>query len=142
MTITSHNGFALLELPLSVHPEDIDRLGHVNNVVYLRWVQEAATAHWRHAATAAQQEEYVWVVMRHEIDYVRPAKLGDSLVARTHVADPVGAKFDRYVEIVRVPDEQLMAKARSIWVAIDPKTGRPRRVTEELVGRFRAAAGG
>ena len=57
------------ELAITITPEDIDELGHVNNVVYLRWVQETAVAHWRAAATPAQQAEVVWVVVRHEIEY-------------------------------------------------------------------------
>jgi len=132
--------FAVFEIPLTVKPEDIDRLGHVNNIVYLRWVQDAATAHWRHAATEAQKSEIVWVVMRHEIDYLRPAMPGDELVARTHVAEPTGAKFDRHVEIVRVSDGTLLAKARSVWVALDPQSGRPRRVGADVTERFRIPA--
>jgi acyl-CoA thioester hydrolase len=129
-------GATLYELPLTVLSDDIDGLGHVNNIVYLRWVQEAATAHWNSAATEEQKAEYVWVVVRHEIDYLRPAMLGDDLIARTHVGDLTGAKFDRHVEIWRLSDNQLLARARSVWVAIDARTGRPRRVSETLRARF------
>jgi acyl-CoA thioester hydrolase len=124
------------EVALDIQPEDIDGLGHVNNIVYLRWVQEAATAHWRAAATQSQQEDMVWVVVRHEIDYLHPAVPGDRLAARTHVGELSGAKFDRHVEIRRVGDERLLARARSVWVALDPRTGRPRRVPPELRDRF------
>ena len=131
-------GPSLFELPLSVQPEDIDTMGHVNNIVYLRWVQEAAAAHWNAAATEEQKTGYAWVVVRHEIDYLRPALLGDQLAARTHVGVASGAKFDRHVEIWRITDETILARARSVWVAIDPRSGRPRRVGEELRARFHA----
>ena len=126
----------VFELPLRVLPEDIDVRGHVNNIVYLRWVQEAATAHWNAGATEEQKDEYVWVVVRHEIDYLRPALPGDDLVARTHVGEAAGAKFDRHVEVWRASDNQLLARARSVWAALDARTGRPRRVGEELRMRF------
>ena len=127
------------EVPLTVDGADIDAMGHVNNIVYLRWVQEAATAHWNSAATAEQRASYAWVVVRHEIDYLRPAMPGDALVARTHVGAVSGAKFDRHVEIWRPADNQLLARARTVWVAIDPDSGRPRRVGLDLTTRFHTA---
>src|SRR5579871_932656 len=96
----------VFELPLQIAEADIDGMGHVNNIVYLRWVQEAATAHWYSVVTEQQRADYAWVVVRHEIDYLRPALLGDTLVARTHVGEASGAKFDRYVEIWRITDNQ------------------------------------
>ncbi|HLJ57546.1 MAG TPA: thioesterase family protein [Chthonomonadaceae bacterium] len=127
---------AVFELPIAVQADDIDGRAHVNNIVYLRWVQDAAAAHWFAAATAEQQAEYVWVVVRHEIDYLRPAVLGDSLVARTHVGAASGARFDRFVEIVRSADGTVLARARSMWAALDATTGRPRRVDAALRARF------
>lgn len=122
----------VFELPLQVQEEDLDGLNHVNNVVYLRWVQDVATAHWRAAATEEALAEYAWVALRHEIDYLRPALLGDALVARTHVGEANGARFERFVEIVRVADDRVLARTRSIWAAIDAKTGKPRRVDPAL----------
>jgi len=133
---TAPSGPAIYEHPLAVLAEDIDGLGHVNNIVYLRWVQDAATAHWNHSATREQKAEYVWVVVRHEIDYLKPAMPGDVLVARTHVGELSGARFDRHVEIWRPTDNTMLARARSVWVAIDARTGRPRRVSETLRARF------
>ena len=129
---------SVFELPLHVVEADIDMMGHVNNIVYLRWVQEVATAHWNAAATEQQKADYAWVVLRHEIDYLRPALLGEELVARTYVGVASGAKFERHVEIWRVRDNQLLAKARSMYVALDAHTGRPRRVEEALRQRFHA----
>ena len=77
---------------------DIDELGHVNNAVWVRWVQDLATAHWAAAATDGQATAYVWVVVRHEVDYMGNLKEGESVAGRTWVAEAaVGAKFDRFV---------------------------------------------
>lgn len=127
---------SVFELPLEVTDDDLDAMGHVNNVVYLRWIQEAAAAHWFAAATPEQQEEWLWVVSRHEIDYLRPALPGERLIARTWVGEASGARFDRHVEIWRPGDNQLLAKARSVWVALDKRTRRPRRVNADLRRRF------
>jgi len=128
-------------LPLQVVEADIDLMGHVNNIVYLRWVQEVATAHWNAAATEQQKSDYAWVVLRHEIDYKRPALLGEALEARTYVGEASGAKFERHVEIWRTHDNQLLAKARSVWAALDAQTLRPRRVETALRERFQSEIG-
>jgi len=125
-------------LPLQAVEADIDLMGHVNNIVYLRWVQEVATAHWNAAATEQQKAEYAWVVLRHEIDYKHPALLGEELEARTYVGEASGAKFERHVEIWRIHDNQLLAKARSVWVALDTHTLRPRRVEAGLRDQFQS----
>jgi acyl-CoA thioester hydrolase len=81
------------EMTIAVEPSDIDGLGHVNNVVYVRWVQDVAVAHWRAAAPHAEQEKLRWVVLRHEIDYKQAARLGDRIVARTWVGTATRIKF-------------------------------------------------
>ena len=117
------------EMTVRVEPADIDALGHVNNIVYLRWVQEVATAHWQAVAPAADQAGLFWMVVRHEIDYLHPAGPGDAVIARTWVGSAVGLRFDRHTEILRGLDRKPLAKARTVWVPIDPATGRPRRVS-------------
>lgn len=125
------------EVPLAVQPEDIDEQGHVNNVVYLRWVQEAAAAHWMALATPEELMRWMWVVKRHEIDYISPAMPGDVLVARTWLGETRGARFDRFVEILRGTDNQLLAKAKTTWVILDAEAQRVVRVPPEFVARFR-----
>ena len=120
------------EIPLVVQSSDIDALGHVNNVVYLRWMQDAATAHWESAAPAEHKAKVSWVVTRHEIDYKAPAFVGEALVARTWVGEPSGATWERFIEIRRAGDDRLLARGRSIYAALDRATGRPRRVDAEL----------
>ena len=127
---------APFRLALSVAETDIDALGHVNNIVYLRWVQEAAIAHWRAVASAATQTEIVWVVLRHEIDYKAPALLGDEVIAKTWVGQAAGLTFERHTEIVRAADEQLLARARTLWCPINAQTGRPQRLSAALRAQF------
>ena len=127
------------ELPLVTAAEDIDELGHVNNIVYLRWVQEAAVAHWRALAPTEAQGAVAWVVLRHEIEYSRAAMLGDELVARTWVGTAEGLSFERHTEIVRCRDARVLARARTLWCPVDMATGRPRRVPDEVRRLFSSA---
>lgn len=129
------------ELPITVRPEDIDQLGHVNNVVYLKWVQEAAIAHWTSAAHPDDLAGLVWVVSRHEIDYRRPAFEGDEIVARTWVGTAKRLAFDRHTEIVRHSDGRVLAEARTVWVPIDPTTGRPTAVSDRVREQFSVGPG-
>jgi len=120
------------ELGISVAAADIDELGHVNTVVYLRWVQEAAAAHWRSLTTPAQREDVAWVVVRHEIDYERPALAGDALVARTWVGPATRRLFERHTEVLRPRDGQVLARSRTLWCPVDPRTGRPKLVSPDV----------
>ena len=124
------------ELTFPVDAADIDELGHVNNTVYVRWVQEMAIAHWRASAPADAQANLVWVVARHEIDYKHPALPGDEILARTWVGPASRLAFERNTEMFRKTDGRLLAKARTIWVPIDPATGRPCEVSAEVRDRF------
>ena len=128
------------ELPIAVAAPDIDELGHVNNVVYLRWVQDAAVAHWRALASPAQQADLAWVVIRHEIDYKRPARPDDRLIARTWVGPATRTTFERHTEILRERDRQLLARARTLWCPVDPRSGRPTQVAPDVRALVSAAA--
>ena len=126
------------ELTVPVLPADIDELGHVNNTVYLRWVQDAATAHWQALASAEDQAAIVWVVMRHEIDYKAPAFGDDEILLRTWVGTASRLTFERHTEICREYDRQLLAQARTLWCPISTATRRPTRVPPEVRERFSA----
>jgi acyl-CoA thioester hydrolase len=121
----------VFELPIVVAEADIDAQRHVNNVAYLRYVQEAAVAHWQVLAPEAVQSRVTWVVRRHEIEYLKPAGPGEQLVARTWVGEPSGATWERFTELHR--GEVVLVKARTVWVALDTATRRPRRVDAELL---------
>jgi acyl-CoA thioester hydrolase len=124
------------EISVAVSPEDIDEQNHVNNTVYLRWVQEVATAHWRVVASIDAQESIAWVVLRHEIDYKAPASLGDDVVLRTWVGKATRLTFERFTEIRRRGDDQLLSKARTLWCPISAQTGRPVRVPGDVREQF------
>jgi len=130
----------IFELPISVQAADIDQLGHVNNVTYLRWVQDAAVAHWQAAAPAADQAVLAWVVVRHEIDYKRPAFLHDKIVARTWVGTAKRHRFERHTELLRGADRKILARARTIWCPIDKQTGKLTDVSPEVRARFATPA--
>jgi acyl-CoA thioester hydrolase len=126
----------VFELPRTIAPDDIDELGHVNNVVYLHWVQDVAIAHWSSAATPEQQAEVAWVAVRHEIDYKLPALPGDGIIARTWVGTADSHRFERHTEIVRTADRKLLARARTVWCPINRATGRLTRVSDAIRARF------
>jgi len=132
----SNSAYERYELKITVKPDDIDQLGHVGNIIYLRWVQEAAVAHWRAAATPTQQAELLWVVMRHEIDYKRSAVLGDEIIARTWVGEAKVNLFERHTEILRASDKRQLALARTMWCPINAQTGKPTRVGQDVRERF------
>ena len=123
-------------MTVSVLPGDIDEQNHVNNTVYLRWVQEVATAHWQALAGSEAQESIGWVVLRHEIDYKAPACPGDDVLLRTWVGKATRLTFERFTEILRSNDSQLLSTARTLWCPINAQTGRPVRVSAEVREQF------
>jgi acyl-CoA thioester hydrolase len=125
-------------LAVRVADADIDRQGHVNNIAWLKYVQDAAVAHWQAVAPAEVQAAVAWVVRRHEVDYLKPGFAGDELVIRTWVGEPAGATWERFTEVTRQADGQILVKARTVWVQLDAATGRPRRVDARLTGWFSA----
>ncbi|MGI8704963.1 MAG: acyl-CoA thioesterase [Sphingomicrobium sp.] len=126
----------VFELEFTAAPEHIDELGHVNNAVWVQWIQEIAVAHWRSVAKPEHDVAYFWVVVRHEIDYLRSASEGDRIAARTWVGEaPKGARFDRFVEFTG-PDGKTCVRARTMWAIIDKASGRPIRVPPQVVAPF------
>ncbi|MBB5684682.1 acyl-CoA thioesterase [Sphingobium boeckii] len=125
--------FSLL---ITAQPGDIDELGHVNNAVWVRWIQDMATSHWAAAADPAHVDAYVWVVTRHEIDYRGNVQAGETLTARTWVGEaPRGARFDRYVEFTGA-DGKVKVNAKTTWAIVDRKTGRILRIPKEVAAPF------
>ncbi|MFL6589967.1 MAG: acyl-CoA thioesterase [Chthoniobacterales bacterium] len=124
------------EMTMPVQPTDIDQQNHVNNTVYVRWVQEVATEHWIAYAPEPARDSIGWVVLRHEIDYKTPVALGDEIILRTWVGQASRATFERFVEVLRKSDRKLLAHARTLWVPISPESGKPIRVPPEVRSRF------
>lgn len=120
-------------------PEHIDELGHVNNTVWVGWVQELATAHWDAAADPAHHEQFFWVVIRHEIDYRGNIAAGESITGETWIPDlPKGAKSDRCAEF-RNEEGKVLVSARTTWAMLDKQTQRLVRVRPEVMEPFQAS---
>jgi acyl-CoA thioester hydrolase len=124
---------------VTVGEGDLDELGHTNNIQYVRWLQDAAIAHSSHVGLTF--ERYValggvFVVRRHEIDYLRSALRGDELEVRTHVASVMAAKSERKYEIVRLADETVVVRAQTLWGFVDTTMGRPMRIPDEIYVAF------
>ncbi|MFP5396211.1 MAG: acyl-CoA thioesterase [Alphaproteobacteria bacterium] len=117
--------------------QHIDELGHVNNAVWVDWIQQIATAHWSAVAAPDHQAAYIWVVTRHEIDYRGNIGPGESVTAETFIPSaPTGARFDRRVDF-RNAAGQVIVSARTTWAMIDKVSGRLARVREEVTAPFR-----
>jgi acyl-CoA thioester hydrolase len=122
---------------IRVEPSDIDELGHANNVVWVRYVNEAAIAHSRsvgfdHATYVALR--IIWVVRRHDVEYLVPALEGQELEALTWIADLRGATSRRRTVIVR--DGQTLLRAETTWALIDTESGKPRRIPKDMMARY------
>ncbi|GIW93729.1 MAG: hypothetical protein KatS3mg110_1770 [Pirellulaceae bacterium] len=134
---------AVFEWVHGVTPEEIDGLGHVNNVAYVAWMQEAAVAHseaqgWpicRYYALGCG-----WVVREHHIEYLRPARLGQTVVVETWVCDFRRISSVRRYRIRDRHTDQLLARAHTLWAFVDLKTFQPRRVPEDLIAAFPLAS--
>ena len=119
-----------------VSAEDIDEQNHVNNVAYVRWIQDVALAHWRNAATEEQQAKFTWIIVRHEIDYKKPAFENEEITATTWVESWRGFSCERLTEITRGAD--LLVKSKVIWCMIDKVSHKPTRIKEDLKQWFQA----
>lgn len=128
-------------LTFTAQARDIDVMGHVNNAVWVQWMERIATAHWEADAAPAHVAAYAWVVTRHEIDYRGNIAEGESVTAETIIpAGPTGARFDRVVEFRPISREgaagKVIVAARSTWAMIDLATGRIMRVPPEVAEPF------
>jgi len=118
-------------LTITVSAEDIDNLQHVNNLVYLKWMDKIATTHWTHLTKNNPLPQYVWVVIRHEIDYLKQASLGDEIIVKTWVGETKGITSIRFMEFYK--KNVLLVKAKTIWAMLDSKTLKPVRIRENVL---------
>ncbi|MEO0030703.1 MAG: hypothetical protein RIS94_461 [Pseudomonadota bacterium] len=125
-------------LTFTAGPQHIDELGHVNNAVWVQWMEAIAVSHWEAVASAAHKAAYVWVVTRHEIDYRGNVREGESVTAETFIPEgPTGARFDRRVDF-RDAGGKVIVSARTTWALIDRATGRLLRVPADVAAPFMA----
>jgi acyl-CoA thioester hydrolase len=117
-------------------PEHIDELGHVNNSVWVQWIQEIATAHWEAAAAPEHREQFFWVVTRHEIDYRGNIAEGEVAHGETCIpGEPRGAQSVRHVEFTDTEGKKLVS-AQTTWAMLDRESGRLARVRPEVLAPF------
>lgn len=120
----------------TAQPQHIDELGHVNNTVWVQWVQDIATAHWDAAARAEDHAAFFWVVIRHEIDYRGNIGEGESVTGETWIDGPAqGAKSDRRVDF-RNAVGKVIVSARTTWAMLDRASQRLVRVRPEVIAPF------
>jgi acyl-CoA thioester hydrolase len=125
-------------VPLEIEPADIDFMGHVNNASYLKWVQEAVLSHWHRIAPPAVASAHLWVALKHEITYRKPAFLDDRLVATVRL-ERVQRASAFYDTVIR-RGEEILAEVKSRWCCLDAETLRPKRVEADVLQHFLAEA--
>lgn len=131
-------------LRMTASADDVDELGHISNIAYVRWIQEAAVAHseavgWKHADYLALGA--IFVVRKHEVEYLLPAFGGDEIELVTHVAWWRAAVTERQTRILRASDGALLVRAKTLWALVSIDTGRPTRIPRTLEKAFYAAGG-
>jgi len=122
---------SVFTLKIKVSVDDIDTLDHVNNLVYVKWMDDIATTHWNFLTKDNPLPQYVWVVMRHEIDYLKQAGLGDEITVKTWVGETRGITSIRFMEFYK--DSILLVKAKTTWAMLDAKTFKPSRIRENVL---------
>ena len=126
----------VFETNRSVITDDLDDLMHVNNVHYVQWVQDIAKAHWEAATTPLQQQENIWVLLSHHIDYKSAAKLNDEIHLKTYVTRSEGVSSTRIVEMYHKGSQKLIVKSETTWCLLDSKSKKPKRITLEIAEVF------
>ena len=122
---------AEFEIKRVVKASEIDDLNHVNNVVYVQWMDEVAFEHWQYLTKENPLPAYIWVVLRHEIDYHKQAILNDKITAKTWVGETRGFKSERHIAFYR--NDELLVKAKTVWGMLDAKTYKPVRIRENVL---------
>ena len=125
---------------IGIIPDDIDHMGHVNNSVYLKWVQEAVVRYWEKVAPAEAVTAHLWVALKHEISYRRPAFLDDKVVADV-IAERVQGTRALFTTVIK-RGEEVIAEVTSTWCCLDAASRRPARLAREVIARFLPPAPG
>ena len=121
---------------LVVKDEDLDELEHVNNVRYVQWMEDIAKSHWETTAPREVQEKYLWMVVRHEIDYKGQAFTGDELLLQTYVGEHTNVTSQRHVIIRNKETNKILIQAKSTWCLLDAQTRKPARIDVEMFRNF------
>src|SRR3954468_14421458 len=119
---------------VAIAPADTDQMGHVNNSVYLNWVQDAVVDYWRSVAPPDAVARHLWVALKHEITYLRPTFLQDVVVAEV-IAERVEGARAMFTTVLR-RGEEVLSEIKSSWCCLDAATKRPARLARDIVARF------
>jgi acyl-CoA thioester hydrolase len=122
------------DFKIGIDPADIDFMGHVNNAAYLKWVQAAVVSHWEKLAPAEAVAKHLWVALKHEITYRKPAFLDDEVIAQVVLEKVHGARAFYATLIKR--GEEVLAEVKSSWCCLDAATLRPSRIAKDIAARF------
>jgi len=125
--------------PVAITPADIDHMGHVNNSVYLKWVQDAVVDYWRSVAPPEAVAAHLWVALKHEITYRKPTFLQDTVVAEVIAEKVEGARA--FFRTVVKRGEDVISEIQSCWCCLDAVSLRPARLAREVTSRFLPPAG-
>ena len=120
--------------PIGIRPDDIDHMGHVNNSVYLKWVQDAVVKFWETVAPPEAVARHLWIALAHEIQYRRPTVLDDIVVADV-IAERVGGAKAMFTTVIK-RGEEVLAEVKSTWCCLDAVTKRPARLAVDIARRF------
>ena len=120
------------ETTITVVQDDLDELNHVNNMRYIKWVNDIAKSNWEQIATATIKDNFFWVLLSHNIEYKQPAYLNETLLLKTYVTKTEGVRSTRIVEIYNKNTSKILAKSETDWCLINKKTQKPARVTSEI----------
>jgi acyl-CoA thioester hydrolase len=120
--------------PIGIAAEDIDHMGHVNNSVYLKWVQEAVIRYWESLAPPEAVARHLWVALKHEISYRRPTFLDDAVVADV-IAEKVEGARALFTTVIK-RGEDVLAEVKSTWCCLDAVSLRPARLARDIAARF------
>ncbi len=120
--------------PIGILADDIDHMGHVNNSVYLKWVQEAVIRYWESLAPPEAVTRHLWVALKHEISYRRPTFLDDIVVADV-IAEQVEGARALFTTVIK-RGEEVLAEVKSTWCCLDAKSLKPSRLARDIAARF------
>lgn len=118
---------------IEVTKEHIDELNHVNNVVYVKWIQDISREHWCDVLEPGLSRTYIWVVVNHFVEYKRPSLLGDTLIAETYIQNLEGSTSNRVVEFRNAKTNKIVVQAVTKWCLLDSDTKRPLRIPQEIM---------
>lgn len=121
---------------IQVQQPHLDAVNHVNNVVYIQWMQDIASMHWHAIATPELKNKFVWMIRRHEVDYHNQAFLNDNLLITTWTGEYTNVTWKRHYEITRPADNKKIISAVSLWIPVDVEAQKPQRVDEAMVSLF------